>query len=167
MAQLTTNGNYYFDDWIMWDTTGTVNNDFMGDRRLYLSLPNANGVQQDFTASAGSAFNCVNQIPAVDTTYIQGAAAGNVSEFTKGAIGIGSNDIAAMVVIGRLFKSDAGVASGRVGIDSAGNVLNSVEYFPGTTGAWFKLFAERDPNGTIAWTRAAADAANIVITRVT
>lgn len=158
-------GAFIFDDWIVWDTNGTKNNDFMGDRRLFLSLPNANGVPQDFTASAGSAFDCVNNAPAVDTTFIQGAA-GNVSEFSKAGVGIGSNDIAAMVICGRMLKSDAGVASGRLGVDSNGNIVNSPELFPGTTGAWFQQIQELDPNGNIPWARSAYDNANIVITRV-
>jgi hypothetical protein len=60
-----------------------TNNNFMGDRRLLASFPNANAALQNFTPSAGNAFACVNQVPPVDTTFIDGAAAGNISEFTK------------------------------------------------------------------------------------
>lgn len=164
----STNSNCFFDDWIVWDTTGTKNNDFMGDRALYMSVPNTNvAAHQDFVPSAGNAFSCVNLVPPVDTTFIEGNAAGNISEFTKGAIGIASTDIAAVVVMGRLFKSDAGAATGRVGINSVGNVLNSPSITPGTTGAFFTEIVELDPNGNIPWTKAAADAANIRITRDT
>jgi hypothetical protein len=161
------NGGAYYDDWIVWDNTGTANNNFMGDRRLVASFPNANAALQNFTPSAGNAFACVNQVPPVDTTFIDGAAAGNISEFTKPALTISSNDIAAMVICGRLFKSDAGAASGRVGVNSNANVSNSAELFPGITGSWFRLIQELDPNGNVPWTRAAYDAANIRITRVT
>jgi hypothetical protein len=162
----TTNSNTNLDDWIAWDDSGAINNNFLGDRRLFVSYPNANGVPQDFTPSAGAAWDCLNNSPPVDTTYVDGAAAGNVSQFAKDLIGIASNDIAAAVIVGRLFKTDAGVASGRVGINSAGFVVNSAEMFPGTTGAWFQLIQELDPNGNIPWTRANYDAANLVLTRV-
>lgn len=163
----STSGQVWFDDWIVWDTNGTKNNDFMGDRRLVLSLTNANLALQDFTPSAGNAWDCLNDTPPVDAgPYVNGAAAGNISEFTKTGIGIASNDIAAAVVIGRMFKTDAGVASGRVGINSSANVVNSAEFFPGTTGAWFRLIQELNPNGNIAWLQAAYDAAAIRITRV-
>lgn len=160
-------GTFSIDDWIVWDGTGVKNNTFMGDRRLVIDLPNANGATQNFTASAGSAFNCVNVVPPVDTTYIEGAAAGNVSEFSKTGIGINSTDIAAVVICGRMFKTDAGVASGRIGINSVGNVSNSAELFPGTTGVFFYFPVENDPNGGIPWTRASVDAANLRVTRVT
>jgi hypothetical protein len=154
------------DDWIVWDNTGAVNNDFMGDRRLFVSYPNANLATQNFTPSVGNAFDRINDVPPVDTSYIDGAAAGNISEFSKDLIGINSTDIAAVVVLGRLFKTDAGVASGRLGINSNGFVANSAELFPGTTGSFFKNIVERDPNGNIQWTKAAVDAAALRITRV-
>lgn len=159
-------GAFNIDDWICWNGLGASNNTFMGDRRLFVSYPNANGVQQDFTASAGSAYTCVKNSPPVDTTYIEGVLAGNVSEFAKDLTGINSTDIAAMVICGRLFKTDAGIASGRVGVDSSGNVANSAEQFPGTVGSYFYYPVEQNPNGNIPWTRAAYDAANIRITRV-
>lgn len=157
----------FWDDYIVWDNTGTKNNDFMGDRRLFASYPSANRVLQDFVPSTPPAWDCINNTPPVDTTFIEAAAAGNISEFDKDLIGVNSNDIAAMVLIGRLLKSDAGVASGRIGVNSAGNVLNSPSLLPGTTGIDFQFIVERDPNGNVDWTRAAYDAAGLRVTRDT
>jgi hypothetical protein len=159
-------GTVYFDDWIIWDNTGADNNTFMSDRRLFYSAPSANGATQNFIASAGSAFNCVNVIPPVDTTYIEGQNPGDISDFQKAAIGINSTNIAAVVIWGRMFKTDAGVASGRLGINSVGNISNSAEIFPGTSGACYQFVIERNPNGNIIWTKAAADAAFVRATRV-
>jgi hypothetical protein len=162
------NQSCWFDDWIVWNTIGpnAWENDFMGDRRLYLSFTNSNGALQDFTASTPPAWDCLNNAPPVDAgPYVDGAAAGNISEFGKSAIGVNSNDIACAVVIGRIFKTDAGTASGRIGINSNGNVVNSAEKFPGLTGAWFKLFQPTDPNGNIPWTRPNYDASEIRLTR--
>lgn len=154
-----------YDDWIAWDGTGTQNNDFMGDRRLFVSYLNANLATQNFTPSAGSAFDCVNNSPPNDTIYIDGAAAGNISEFSGDAIGIAANDVAAVVLMARLFKTDAGTATGLLGINSNGFVQNSPEIFPGTTGAFYKYPVELDPNGNIPWVRAAVDNAARRITR--
>jgi hypothetical protein len=163
-----TNGtsNVSWDDYIVWDNSGIKNNDFMGDRRLVCSFTSANGVPQDFIPSAGAAWDCLNNSPPVDTTYVEGSTAGNVSQFQKTALGIASNDIAAVVISGRLFKTDAGIASGRVGITSNGNTINSPELFPGTTGAFFNFIQELDPNGNIPWLQPAYDAAQPRITRV-
>lgn len=160
------NTEIFMDDWIVWDNSGAVNNDFMGDRRLFVSYPDANLALQDFTPTpAGNAWDRINDAPPNDAAYIAGAAAGNISEFTKQGIGINSTDIAAVVAIARMFKSDAGVASGRVGLKSNATVVNSAAYFPGTTGSYTRLIQELDPNGAIPWTKAAADAAAIRVTR--
>jgi hypothetical protein len=158
-------GSFTMDDWITWDGSGANNNNFMGDRRLLVCYPNANGALQDFTPSVGNAFDRVNDAPPVDTSYIEGALAGNISEFPKDAISLASTDIAAVVVMGRIFKTDAGVATGRIGINSNATVNNSAELFPGTTGTFFQYPIELDPNGAIPWTKAAADAASIRLTR--
>lgn len=159
------NSTHYFDDYVVCDNSGAFNNDFIGDRRLFLSYPNANGPSQDWTPTTAPAWDLLNNSPPNDAAYIEAAAAGNISSFAKDAIGINSNDIAAMVVMGRLFKSDAGAATGRIGIDSNGVTVNSPELAPGLTGVNYALVVERDPNGNIAWTRAAADAAELVVTR--
>lgn len=158
------------DDYIIWDTTGPYNNDFMGDRRLVVSYPNANGALQDFVpVGAANAYDCLNDSPPTgtpnDTVYIEGAAAGNISEFAKGAIGIASTDVAAVMVFGRIAKSDGGAAAASLGINSAGVILNSPDINPDVAYKWFRNIVERDPNGAIPWTRAAVDAATIRITR--
>lgn len=155
----------YIDDWIVWDTTTAQNNDFMGDRRLWVSYPNANDALQDFVPTAAPAWDCLNNSPPIDTTYIEGAASGNISEFGKSAIGINSNDVAAIVVWGRLAKSDAGAASAKLGLTSGAVTLNSADINPGTTFAFSQVSFPLDPNGNVPWTRASADAAQARITR--
>lgn len=161
------NQNCQFDDWITWNGLGTKNNTFMSDRRLLVCVPTANGTNQDFTYTGASAWQSCNVIPPVDTTYIQGAAAGNISEFVKAAVTINSTDIAAIVVAGRLFKTDSGTATVRLGIDSSANVQNSPDISPGTTGAFYYYPVELDPNGSIPWTKTSANAATLRITRDT
>jgi hypothetical protein len=161
------NQNCDFDDWITWDGSGTANNTFMGDRRLILDMPTSNAATQNFTFTGGAtAWQSCNVIPPVDTTYIEGLNPGDVSDFNKAAIGVNSTDIAALVVMGRVFKSDAGVGSFRIGVNSSANILNSAETFPGITAAYYYFVVEKDPNGNIPWTRAAVDAALVRATRV-
>jgi len=163
------NQNFIFDDWITWDGSGANNNTFMSDRRLVLCVPNANGAIQNFTITGAqpTAWQSCNAIPPVDTNFITGNAAGDISEFAKQNVTINSTDIAAVVVLGRIFKSDAGTASGRIGINSAANVLNSPTINPGTVPAWYQFVVEKDPNGNVPWTRTNVNNANIRITRDT
>lgn len=158
------------DDWYVCDQTGAINNDFLGDRRLVWSVPNAGTAQADFTANpAGTPFDRINDSPPTgaptDTAWIEGAAAGNISDFARTSVNIAGNDIAGVVLVGRLAKSDAGACTGTIGINSNGNVLNSVPLNPGTSFGYFQSIVELDPNGNIPWTRAAVDAALSRITR--
>lgn len=173
LGRLGGNGNMdaNLDDWIIWDTSGPAPcNNFLGDRRLAWSVPNAGTALADFTANpAGSPFDRINDAPPTgaptDTAWIEGAAAGNISEFTGTGLNIASNDIAAIVLVGRLAKSDAGTCTGRIGINSNGNVLNSADINPGTSFGWTIAVVPLDPNGNIPWTKAAVDLANRRITR--
>lgn len=158
------------DDWYVCDQAGAFNNDFLGDRRLIWSVPNAATAQADFTANpAGNPFDRINDSPPTgaptDTQWIEGAAAGNISDFARTSINVAGNDVAGVVLVGRIAKSDAGACTATIGINSVGNVLNSVPLNPGTSFGYFQSVVERDPNGNIAWTRAAVDAALSRITR--
>lgn len=49
-----TSKQYRFDDLYILDTTGSVNNDFLGDLRVSARLPNGNGTASQFTGSDGN-----------------------------------------------------------------------------------------------------------------
>jgi hypothetical protein len=158
-------GGFYVDDWIIWDNSGTENNDFLGDRKVVTSMPSANGALQDWAASAGTAYQCIDEIVPSDVDYIQANVAGDISEFEKQLIGISTNDICAAVVVVRALKDDAGSAEFRIGINSAGNVSNGSTKLPNTTAAYFNSIFPLNPDGNVQWTKAALDAALIRVTR--
>jgi hypothetical protein len=162
-----TSYNYQIADWTIWDGTGTKNNDFLGDRRCVTVFPNADtALNQWQPTPAGSAFSCVDNVPPVDTTFIEGLNPGDITELQKAALGIATNDICGVVLLGRVAKTDAGTSTFRLGINSSGHVLNSPEIAPNTTFGYFRNIVELDPNGNIPWTQTAVDAALLRITRV-
>lgn len=155
-----------FADWIIWDTNGTRNNNFMGDRRLWINYQSGNSATQNWLFTGGAtAWQSINNAPPLGTQYISSSTVGDISEFTGVATGIQTNDIAAVVMFAYHLKTDAGTCSFRLGMNSAGTVLNAPSVAPGTTGAYTYQFFELDPNGNIQWTRAAVDAALRRVTR--
>jgi hypothetical protein len=62
---------YYFDDLYICDTTGTENNDFLGDVRIDTILPNADGNSSEFTPSAGFNYECVDDTEINETDYVE------------------------------------------------------------------------------------------------
>lgn len=154
--------NVKFDDWIVGDT------DFFGERRCVTTFPDADTVEADWTPSSGSSgFAMIDETTPSDADYIEAANPGDISEFEKASIGIGTNDVAGVVVIARALKTDAGANSFRIGVHSGAFVQNSDEKLPNTTVAYFSEIFPLDPNGDIPWTRNAIDNANIRFTRET
>ena len=98
---------------------------------------------------------------------MQANAVGNISEFGVQPIGIATNDIAGVIVIGRAAKIDAGTATFRLGINSAGTISNGPAETPNVAPSfsYFNHIVERNPNGNIPWTRTTANAALPRITR--
>ena len=155
-----------WDDWVIWDTNGTVNNDFLGDRRCFTSMPDADTAFADWSLSTGvDGYALIDELSPSDADYIQADNPGDISEFEKAPIGIDTNDIAAVVVIGRALKTDAGASSFRLGVHSGAFVENSEEFLPSTSAAYFSAVFERDPNGDIQWNQTSVDAATIRVTR--
>lgn len=148
------------DDWLWLDSSGTINNNYIGDRRCITVYPSADSTPLNWTPSSGVAqFDLINEPTPNDAGFIQANTLGNISEFQKQAISINSNDVAGVFAIARALKPDAGPCGFKIGMRSNASVLNGVEFLPNTTVSYFAQLFERDPNGNIPWTKATLDAA--------
>lgn len=162
------NSSHSVDDLIIWDGTGTRNNDFMGERRCPARFPNADTADADWTPSTGTVgFSMLNKSTPNDATYLRATNPGDISEFQKAQLALDANDIAGVVMNWRARKSDAGVSTYRMGMHSGAIVQNSPEKFPDVAFGYDSYILERDPNGDIPWTTASLDAATLRLTRET
>jgi len=81
-------GNYYFyiDDLYLLDTTGSVNNDFLGPVKVEGIQPNGNGYNSDFTGSDADKIDnylLVDEVPNDgDTTYVESDTVSDIDSFT-------------------------------------------------------------------------------------
>lgn len=76
-------GYYYFDDIAINDTSTANDNSWCGDGGyLAAVVPNGAGTYSDLTASAGSPYTCVDEIPPNTTDYIYGSIVDDKSSFT-------------------------------------------------------------------------------------
>ena len=156
-----------FDDWVVWDTTGTVNNNFMGDHRCVTTYPNSDDVLQQWTPSSGtSGFTLIDEVPPNDLGYIEAQTAGAISEFGKSPVNIYTNSVAGVMLVSRAMKTDAGVSTYRSGITSNGVTVNSPVHTLGTSFAYSQHVFERDPNGNQQWTLNSFNNAKLRLTRV-
>lgn len=162
--------NCNYDDWTVTDGTGTINNGFIGDRRCVTSYTNADTAEADWTRTpAGPGWSILDNMPPNDAQFVEAGTVGDISEFEMQDIGIATNDIAGIVIIGRAAKIDAGVATFRLGINSAGTIDNGPAETPNVAPSfsYFSRVVERNPNGGVPWNRTTANAALARITRET
>lgn len=160
--------NCRYDDWTVADGLGTLNNSFLGDRRCETAFVDADTALADWTPSTGtSGFAILDNMPPNDGQYVEGSNSGDISEFELTPMGIATNDVAGIVIIGRSAKDEGGTADFRLGINSAGFVNNGPLESPNVTPSYsyFQHVVERNPNGNIPWTRTTRDAALPRLTR--
>ena len=151
----------HFDDFYILNASGTVNNTWIGDARVDTLRPTAAGAQAGLTATpAGSNWDRVNEVDTDLTDYVQSTASGQRDSYaysdlpamtTPSILGVQVNSIAR--------KTDAGAASIRnlVRVGST-NYAQTAQPLLQLANAHLDML-ERNPNGNVAWTESAVNAA--------
>ena len=161
----------YFDDLYIYDTSGSVNNDFAGDSRIETVWPSGAGDTTQMSASTGSNYACVDEdLHDSDSTYVYEPTAGDLDlyHFTNFAT---TGTIRGVQVTAVMRKDDAGTVeacivnkvSSTVRDESDGMAtmpLNSDYTF-------HPQVIENDPDTSAAWTFSALNGAQFGVKRVT
>lgn len=153
----------YFDDLILWDTTGEVNNTFFGPARVNTVFPIMDTDVDDWsvTGAASGAEAIDESTPDGDTTYISAAGVGMVSEFVPGELPPEAEVLAGVYIPMMAKLASAGAGNCQVSLVSDGEVAVGPDY-PLTTAYtyWGSMF-ELDPDGDKQWSKTAFEAARI------
>ncbi len=159
---------WYIDDLYAWDTSGSYNNNFIGDKRIATLYPDGDTVEADWTPnSGGTGYTQIDETtPDNDTTYITSSTVGDISEFNFQAMPTGAVGISALQVITNARKTDAGTADMRTDIVSNVSSTSGVTKTLTTAYGMRNDIFETDPNTGALWTKAGLDAAKIRIERV-
>lgn len=158
-----TSATVYFDDFFVWDDQGSQNNDFLGDHRVRLLMPNQDTQTANFTvvgASPPVGFQAINEVPPDDdTSYIAADDPGDISEFGFEDLPSTISTVAALMVVGRMRKTDAGTCNLQMGlISSAAETLGADRPITEQWTYWSDVL-ELDPNTGASWTRNSTNAA--------
>lgn len=149
------------DDVYVLNSTGSVNNTFLGDSRVVTALPNADGTTDQWTPSSGTDhYSRVNQAdPDGDTSYEASATVGQIDTFGFPAA-VATGAVAAVQIVLTAREDDAGprslvveTRSGGVNRDGAVTQNMSASYL------MFREILENDPNTSAAWTLVNVNAA--------
>ncbi|MFN3965592.1 MAG: hypothetical protein ACK4JC_09240 [Silanimonas lenta] len=147
------------DDLYLADTSGTINNTFLGDVRVDALQAQANGAQNQWTVEgAASAWEAVSD--GDEATAIRAATAGLRQTFDVEALPAMTTPAIHGVQVTLLArKTDAGTGRVRALVASGAQMAVSSDINLQEQLAWHTALFERNPNGNVPWTEGAFNAA--------
>jgi hypothetical protein len=154
-----------YDDIYILDDTGSVNNARLGSQKVIGSLPAGAGSSTQFTPSAGSNYQCVDDNPHNgDTDYVESGTSGHKDLYDYASIGTLAGikgvqiNTVARETDGAPFSLYQTVKSGGTNSDGS-SVAISGQTFKTIT----PRLLETDPDTSSAWTDSGVDAAEFGI----
>ncbi len=157
------NGNYvYPDDFYVCDTSGSLNNDFLGDVSIKTLYPTSDGTYSQFTPSTGSDHYALVDDPQLvaDTDHNESSTVGHKDSYGVTTYSE-SGDILAVQICAAVRNTDTGSMAVRTlcrsGTTPADNEGNSFQLSQTMKGAM--TIYEQEPTDTVAWTAAKVNAA--------
>lgn len=115
----------YYDDWIIWNTDGASNNDFMNSRRCRTVRLTGDDIAQDWHSHSGApGWQELSHVPPSDTDfYVSSANNGDVSQFALANVPTNAIDVAAVFMHVQARKDVAAAVSINASLaDANGNV---------------------------------------------
>lgn len=151
------NGNgasndYKYDDWYICNSSGSVNNDFLGPLKVQTLFPDGDGDVSSWTPDSGNNYQRVDENPSDgDTSYVETATANNEDLYTfentsdiDSINGLQINAVARVTdvdpftlkLISKTGTTTSAGAGATVSATSYGNEFRVMEQDPDTAAAW-------------------------------
>lgn len=169
LAYLGTNQNspyMHVKDFIIWDSSGTSNNDWIGTCKVYKIIPDGD-VSLNWTPSTGTTgWNLINEAtPDDDTSYISAAwPAPSPAQFTMTNLPDDVSVVKGVMAIHRSKKTDGGDGSAQITLVEGINSANGADKAITTAYTyWTDIFNVAPDGGN--WNKAKVDNLNLKINR--
>jgi hypothetical protein len=154
------NPTIYIDDVYVLNSSGAANNNFLGESRILMNLPNSDdtatpGTNLQWTPNSGSNhYSCVDDTPTPDddTSYVSSATAGQIDTYKYPALSP-TGAIAGVQNVLCARKDDAGVRSISSEYRSAAgaNYDGAIAFSPNSSYLMFRQIYENDPATNGPW----------------
>jgi hypothetical protein len=156
----------YCSDYVIWDASGTRNNDFMGSVSV-LRLTTESDTSFNWTASSGSTgWNLIDEAGPDDADYVTAAhPPPAASTFALSNLPPDVTSIRGLVSLVRAKKTDGGDGNIQVSIMSGASASAGADRPITTTSTYWWDVSEISPATGVAWTPAEVDAATIKLNR--
>lgn len=143
--------DFFFDDLVIADDTGSQA--FLGDYDVYTIYPDGAGASAQFTPSAGSNWQNVDETPHDgDTTYNESLTVGHKDRFTMQDVPTDTDTIYAVQVGAFAKKTDTGARELNVLAYDGTTEGAGSDILIGTSYGWALGMFEDHPSGAAAWT---------------
>jgi len=140
------------DDLYLCDDSGTLNNDFLGDIKVEVILPNGPGHYSQWTPSAGLNYECVDEAaPNDDTDYVSSATVGQKDSYACQDITL-TGSIKGIQILALERKDDAGNYTTRLLTRSGGGDYFGDNFIVFDTYRYDRQIREIDPATGLPWT---------------
>jgi hypothetical protein len=174
-------GNFYMDDYILYDFTGdsAVDTDFcpttdangvatsyIGELQVWPLFPNGDTAEADWLKSTGTdGYALIDELTPNDADYIYSTTGADLSEFALEDLPEEITYIRGLGIHARMSKSDSGAAMIKLGMKSVAATDDADERPITTTETYWRDPIDVDPNSGARWTRTSLNAAWLRLTR--
>lgn len=165
MTDFAGGGYSYIKDFIIWDTSGSHNNDFFGTVSVIDIVPDSDTSLGGWAPSTGTTgFNILDNIPPNDTIYI---GADTVEAATFGLVNLPSDvtSVRGMMTIARAANIDGGDGKLQVSMVSGVSEDAGADRQITTAFTYWPDICETDPATGLPWTPSGFNAANVKLAR--
>jgi hypothetical protein len=143
------------DNVYMCDGTGSVNNDFLGEKKVQTIVPDGDTSQEDWALSTGTnSYALIDDFSDEDSTYISSGTTTDKTRVTMGAISTGAVNIAGLVQTTKHKRDDATAVDMRTNLKSGATTNNGATVSMTASYTCSQEVYETDPNTGSAWTAA-------------
>lgn len=152
-----------YDDFYICDTSGSTNNDFLGDVRIDTLYPTSDGNYSQFTPSTGTThYTLVDETTPNTTDYNDGNAVGDRDSYGMGNLtALSSQTVYGVQVNAAALKDDAGTKSVATFVRSSSTNGDGASAALSTAQTYVSQIFETNPNGSVAWTESTVNAAEV------
>lgn len=158
------------DDLYCYNMTGDINNDLIGDCKVYTRFGNADLPQQDFDISVGNdAYKMLDNVPPMDGSEYLSAEGRDLPKraaFALPDLPLEIVEVKGVLVSTRMFKTDAGPAKLTAGIKSGSSEAVSPVHAISMAPVWYSDVFDRNPATSGAWSLSAVNDISVFIERI-
>lgn len=161
-------GNVEYDDIYVCDTSGSLNNNFLGDFHVQTLYPTADGNYSQWTPSSGSNhYDRVNETaPDGDTTYVSDATVGHRDSYVYGDLTPLTGSVFGVQTVMYARKDDAGTRQIAAMVRRSGSDYDGSTVTLTTSYTYYSEIRETDPSTSAAWTISGVNAAEFGVKTV-